>query len=265
MRLFLLSEATIEDIQRRIPILLSKYFKGQPERESIEQLRLAAEADPTRGKYVEWLARQLKAGRIRLPEDTEKLKANLNRFNKIKNRLEVRDINRYTPGELARAIRPYETSARQEKKLGRAGKLVLPPGSELVIEKGPYQVVKITGVEAATKLSSGTEWCTANEEWAKEYLASGPLYLVYKNGERWMLAHYPSDQFMDIYDEECDPEIKFDMIELLEPVTGIKIKDNPVWAYRYVRDVIKGRWPEGEEAIKKDPKWWREYTRNIKE
>jgi hypothetical protein len=33
------------------------------------------------------------------------------------------------------------------------------------------------------------------------------------------------------------------------------IKIVPKLAYYYSVDVIKGRWPEGEEAIKKDPKW----------
>ena len=33
------------------------------------------------------------------------------------------------------------------------------------------------------------------------------------------------------------------------------IKKDPHCACLYARDVIKGRWPEGEEAIKKDPKW----------
>ena len=28
---------------------------------------------------------------------------------------------------------------------------------------------------------------------------------------------------------------------------------DPYWAYNYARDVIKGRWPEGEPTIAKDP------------
>jgi hypothetical protein len=31
----------------------------------------------------------------------------------------------------------------------------------------------------------------------------------------------------------------------------------------YPRDIIKGRWPEGEEAIKKNPGWAYRYSRDV--
>ena len=263
MKLLLLSEATMDDIQRRIPILLSKYFKGVPEEEALDLLRQMAEIDPTRGKYVEWLARQHKAGRIRLPEDSDNLRDGLTKFEKVKSRLVQKDIQQYTPGELYRVIEPFFASKRQEKLLGRKGKLVLPPGSKLVLDKPPYQVVKITDPKASSILCSGTKWCTANERTAEKYLADGPLYLVYKNGKRWVLAHYLSDQFMDVYDEKVDPETKFMIVNLLEPVTGIGKKNDPKLAYYYARHIIKGRWKEGEEAIRRDPRWAYLYARDV--
>jgi hypothetical protein len=33
------------------------------------------------------------------------------------------------------------------------------------------------------------------------------------------------------------------------------IKKDPLLAYFYSKDVVKSRWPEGEEAIKEDPEW----------
>lgn len=44
-----------------------------------------------------------------------------------------------------------------------------------------------------------------------------------------------------------------------EPV----IAKDPEWAYRYARDVIRGRWPEAEAVIAKDPKYAWRYARDL--
>ena len=40
---------------------------------------------------------------------------------------------------------------------------------------------------------------------------------------------------------------------------ALKDKNAVKWAYWYTRHVIEGRWPEGEEIIKKDSYWWEKY------
>ena len=35
------------------------------------------------------------------------------------------------------------------------------------------------------------------------------------------------------------------------------------WSCWYARNVIKGRWPEGEEAIAKDAYWSYQYAKNV--
>jgi len=42
-----------------------------------------------------------------------------------------------------------------------------------------------------------------------------------------------------------------------------EIKKDPESAYYYARGVIKGRWLEGEEEIKKDPIWAYNYVREV--
>jgi hypothetical protein len=42
-----------------------------------------------------------------------------------------------------------------------------------------------------------------------------------------------------------------DVIKGRWPEGEATIIKNPHWAYNYTRDVIKGRWPEAEEAIAK--------------
>ena len=77
----------------------------------------------------------------------------------------------------------------------------------------------------------------------------------------------------------ADPEfdvnidVSAEMDEIIERVEWL---DHPVvakyalkdrraaeWAYCYAKGIIKGRWPEGEEVIKKDPEWAYIYARDI--
>ena len=41
------------------------------------------------------------------------------------------------------------------------------------------------------------------------------------------------------------------------------IKNEPIWVYYYARDVIEGRWIEGEEEIKKDLRYTYYYAKDI--
>ncbi len=264
MKLLILYEATIEDIERRIPVFLKQYFGGDESKESLDIIRQLAELDPTKGKYTEWVLRQYKKEAIRVPEDNDNIAKNLAKFHKVKGKLENKDINSYTPGLLARALEPHgEESKRQTKKLGRKGQLVLPPGAGVVLEKGKYKVVKITDVKASTILCSGTEWCTANSEPAQEYLDDGPLYIIYEDGERKYLIHYEADQFMDVYNEEINQELKWQLMDLLAPATGKSRHTDPEVAYTYAEQVIKGRWPDGESAIAKSAKAAYKYASHI--
>jgi hypothetical protein len=129
----------------------------------------------------------------------------------------------------------------------------LPPGAKLVLTKGKHKVVEITDAKASSLLCSGTAWCVANFYTAEEYLNDGSLFLVYENNERKYLIHYDSDQFMDIYDNEVEPEIKFKLVDLLEQITGINKNNDASLAFGYAVSIIGGRWPEGETVISKDP------------
>ena len=41
------------------------------------------------------------------------------------------------------------------------------------------------------------------------------------------------------------------------------IAKNPIWAYHYAKDVLKRRWPEAESVIATDPKWAYEYAKHV--
>ena len=51
-----------------------------------------------------------------------------------------------------------------------------------------------------------------------------------------------------------------DIIKGRWPEAELYIMKDPVWAYCYARDVVKDRWIEAEPCIKKNPGWARLYS-----
>jgi len=274
MKLYYLVEATIQDIQKRIPIFIKKYYPNTPPEQAIKQIELLTALDPTKGKYTEWIIRQHMNRTIRIPEDNEKIAQLLKQFHKGRGQLQDKDISNYTPGTLAKALDEVSASKRQTKKAGRAGSLSLPPGAELVLDKPPYKIAKITNPKAATILCSGTQWCTANIEHAEDYLSGGPLYIVYFDGVRYALAHADSRQLLDIWDSPLYEDESAKVLRLLNTVdkdfgtflvtvSGDRVPSveseylknivnevpdalgNAVW----YASTIHGRWPEFERYI----------------
>ena len=262
MKLYLISEATVDQVQRKIPTWAKKYFDGD-EQKAADLLPDIIASDPTRGKYSEWLVKQWKDKTARFPEDNEKLLKNLTLFHQKKSKLDEKDIGRYTPGSLAKALDQQFSLTNSERRDARKGGMQLPPGAKLVLTKGKHKVVEITDAKASSLLCSGTAWCVANIYTAEEYLNDGSLFLVYENNERKYLIHYDSDQFMDIYDNEVEPEIKFKLVDLLEQITGINKNNDASLAFNYAVSIIGGRWPEGETAISKNPESAFNYAKNV--
>jgi hypothetical protein len=250
-----------EDIETRIQHLATTY-KLSP-----ETIRELSTIDPTpAGKFLTWICKNYTKQLIR-DDDRDKIKSQLKKFETIKNKQEFKtkhptDINQYDPTKLYETLEEFgEESGRQEKQKGRAGQITLPTGSELVLDKPPYQVIKITDPKASETLCSGTSWCTANAKTAEgEYLKKGPLYLIYKNGERIYLIHYEVDQFKDLSNKNVPTKTKFKLVDLLAPITGKTKETDPYLAYSYARDVIGGRFPEAEATIAKDPELASKYA-----
>ena len=72
-----------------------------------------------------------------------------------------------------------------------------------------------------------------------------------------------SNPLDDMNDEFGEDEL-FDLIKKLDsryPPIEPYIKQNAYYAYYYAQDVIKGRWPEGEDAIKQDAAYWDKYKK----
>lgn len=192
------------------------------------------------GEYTQWLIKQylkllpkdgeevdkreLKAKLDLFFEDLYKTTEDLTKFDRFKNRLGERDINKYSIDSLFDAVKDFsleKTKATSDEKK-EASKTFIFPGSELVYDGPNWAITKVTdkgalGKEAACFFggyNQETRWCTSAPglQWFERYIKDGPLYQVFnksskateKTGlpsERYQF-HFPSGQFMDINDRQ---------------------------------------------------------------
>ena len=101
-----------------------------------EQVELCIDADPSPNQtdYVTWLARWLRKGRIRLPEDSPRLKEMLSTFTVQKRQPTFqgnKDINAYDPAQLSEALEQNAMTVVRGRDLD---KLRAMPGVELVVK-----------------------------------------------------------------------------------------------------------------------------------
>ena len=52
-------------------------------------------------------------------------------------------------------------------------------------------------------------------------------------------------------------------VQILDNIYTVPYEDISRWAYWYASDVIKGRWVEGEEVIKRSSEWAFHYALNV--
>jgi hypothetical protein len=53
---------------------------------------------------------------------------------------------------------------------------------------------------AVSDYARGSQWCVTSPRTAQQYLDSGPLYLVFKNGEKYMLCNHSFTDMRDVND-----------------------------------------------------------------
>jgi hypothetical protein len=243
------------------------------ERESITDVDqiLAAleEMDPTATKqYTLWLANQYIKQQFRL-EDKPRIKDVLEKFINAKSRLEKKDINQYDFRSLEDQMdKIYDVGL---DKPSEEGIFEVPEGAE-VLYNGPLGLLAIPKTEEAScELGKGTKWCTAGDEKNRfaYYSKGGPLYIWRdKNGKKYQF-HWESMQFTDRRDEPISQEqvdyfrTKHPVLKKLFAAKEKEIVTDPELAYRYAKDAIGGRWPEGEAAIAKSSHWAYRYAGNV--
>jgi curved DNA-binding protein CbpA len=208
------------------------------------------------GAYTQWMLKNYQEPKLDLPdymmdnprevqasikeyrrlfiEDIEKLSVDLLKFHRFKNKLENRDINKYTPDTLSRAVEDFKLSKDQksskEEKMMKENPFKF-PGS-IIDYVGPnWTVVRIDNSDEADKFAEAkaaachfggfydtrdefdeTNWCTSKVDgsYFNQYIKKGSLYVILPNKsdvfgkktglpkERYQLHFDPSyPQYMD--------------------------------------------------------------------
>jgi len=257
-----------------------------------------AQYDPTPNKqYLDWLTKQFVLSNLVFPEDGEKCIHTLSSFIQkrqvLKNNHLPVDINKYkTLGEIQKKL--DEVSGINTKR--HQVKVNTEHGQRVVIDQPPYKVVEITTPEAAAKLCRDTEWCIKDPKYFNGYEMgpNNPVYLILKNGVKYGLLHNQTNQFRDVYDNALDlKDYKNTEILMMLHDAGINVKtfalkllksmdiyeneklfilkaipkeeiiNSPEMSYFYARNILDGRFPEGEPAIMTDFHYLFHYAYNV--
>lgn len=231
--------------------------------------------DPTRNKqYVVWLVKQHLASQPVLDNAAEVTKL-LTNFERLKPRLDQKDINQYSLEQLSAAI-----TAVLNPKLGvdTQGKYEVPDGAT-VLYNGPLGLLtKPTSHRASCELGSGTKWCTTEKSPINfiQYSTYGDLYVWRdRSGEKyqfWISTDAGESEYTGNYVEIKDDKNKKLSIEAFK-----KIKINPVISkfLKYLEQQLQTTFPSGEykenwyfetndiAAIAADPKLSFKYATSV--
>ena len=274
----------IAGLEEKIPVLSKKYNVSE------EDIRDLANSDPTNNKaYLEWIIRH--RGELRDPQHTQDV---LKVFEKAKkSRFPIsKDINSYKSlQDLESSLQSYSQSEQEYKPKKEQTRDAIREGQEVLHNKPPYKVIRVSTSEAAARLFRGTEWCIKDPKWYNIENVGG-FYYVEKDNKPYVLVQEESNQFKDVNDKEISDTIKFEeIIPLLNVALGLGLKrpelfskytmmdyvrihgrdkkieeifkQDPFWVWWYAVNIIKGRWYEAEDTIKQDPEWAFNYIYDI--
>lgn len=187
-----------------------------------QYLNIPTETNPGDAGYD----RELKMLKSRFMEDLYKIKEDLTKFDRFKQRLpkDKRDINQYNIESLYDAVQGFDLTLATTTKAERKGAPVH-PGAELIYDSPNLRMIRIkdtgeAGKEAACFYGGNqqeTRWCTSAPGLSHfdYYIKKGPLYVIFdpsdtnispKTGlpvERYQL-HFETDQYMDRHDRQIN-------------------------------------------------------------
>lgn len=164
-----------------------------------------ADIDPSRKKiYVQWIINMyLKNSML---EDIDKLKTGLVLFDKFKQKLQNKDINRYKSiNSLLIAVDEFKDEEYISVKQAKAQ--VKNDEVEYIINTPTFKVLIPKTHKASCMYGSNTKWCTTTKDddtYFEQYSSDGPLYIILAgsgtNVKKFQL-HYESEQFLNANDD----------------------------------------------------------------
>lgn len=149
-----------------------------------EITKILAGFDPTpNNKFLVWIAKMYADRQIK-SEDLFKLPEELTLFAKIQNKLEVKDIMRYSGlPALAKATMEYDTEEDQQSNKQKAKSRrqeFVDKGEAVIVWDTPKLKVVIPKTEAAScEFGRGTKWCTAATRSHNYFDQYDNLHIVY--------------------------------------------------------------------------------------
>jgi hypothetical protein len=209
-----------------------------------EIVNICKQAHP---RYWKWVLIQWYKDNIRLPEDNHRVNETLRNFDTVKSRLRVKDINKYSKlSEIEKVVNPLLGIKSSNKVVD-----INLPGVEVVDVNGPFTTVKVSNVDSLMDLGEGTKWCTRRsypECQAGHYLdMHGFVFIILQDG-RPVIQYTPDfDQVMDVNNDPVVDE------KLLSLIPKPSFDSGARTLYSYALKVIKGRWPEAEPYIMRNP------------
>lgn len=165
-------------------------------------------------KYIVWITNQYIRGQFKL-EDADRLRGDIQTFDKIKQKLPNKDLNSYKSlTELYDAIESV-TDIRSKREQKAA---IKHEGAKAIIDHPNFKVFKLLTHEAACHYGANTKWCTAsknNSGTFDDYANQGDIFVIIAkdpntNKDRKFQLHFESNQFMDERDQSLGKkDIKF--------------------------------------------------------
>lgn len=180
-----------------------------------ENLRKLAKADPTNGKYLGWLIKNIVdpdilSGGYWL-ETVRGVLEFYEKVSKSKTLLEhlalSSDINEMDLDQLYRIwVEHRDEDLKSKAQEGKKAKST----AKLIYSQGPYKVLQIGGegvnpeeaIKAACAYSKGTAWCTRTAITAQGYLEKGPLFIAFNGNERLFLANYRGSEIKNVSNKD---------------------------------------------------------------
>lgn len=180
-------------------------------------------------RYVQWLTKMYITGQFKL-EDASRMKLEMEKFNRLRTRLQRKDINQYKSlPDLYGAMKPFEhvdtKSNRQKDKQMRAD-LVKSGAVKEFYKDDQIRIVIPKTEEAACVIGRGTKWCTASTEshnYFDEYNDVGPLYVIYTNDNRKYQLHITEDHHG--HEQEMGDEEDFEWQESVSEIGDMMFMD----------------------------------------
>lgn len=153
-------------------------------------------------KYIQWITKMYVAGQFKL-EDIPRLRNDLTEFDRVKKKLEKKDINQYnTLASLYKATEPFKDneliSNRQQDQAERQS--YFENGEAKLIHRDKnVTVVSPQTEEAACYFGKGTKWCTSGDKnnLFSKYHSAGNLFVIFTKEGAYQLHYAEQDSEID--------------------------------------------------------------------